>query len=83
MLNKKIKLLTFLTPLSDLTEFSNEIFNCFYRSSLFGDSQNLLTKVKRKEIFKTPHISKKIKYIDYSIIAEAFQITKLRDQWLI
>lgn len=67
----------------DLAEFSDEIFECFCQSSSFGDSQNLPTKAQKKEILKATYESKKIKYMDDSIIVEASQITTLRDQWLI
>lgn len=82
-LDEKAKLLTFLTLWPDLAEFCDEIFKCFYQSSSFDDSQNLLTKIKKKEIFKAACESKKVKYIDDPIVAETSQITALRDQQII
>lgn len=63
-------MLHFLTPWPNLAEFLDKILNCFCQLSSFGDSQNLSTKVKKKEILKAACTSKKVKYINNPIIAK-------------
>lgn len=72
----EVEVQAFLEPWYGVGMFGKEILDCIHTS-------NQQTKGQRKEALKAARASKKIKYMDDPIIAEAARVNSLRDNWLI
>ena len=74
--DEKGRLSDFLCQWPDLAEFVDEIFAFLQQSSSHGKDSPI--KARRKAILKAARASKKAKFIDDPIVAEAAQITALK-----
>lgn len=76
-------LIEYIQSWPDLIEYIDKIFACICWSSSHGDSSMTPSKAQRREVLKAACASKKIKFMNNPIIAEAARIITMRDQWLI
>lgn len=80
-------MVNFLKPWCSVANHIDDIFICLQKNSPLlpglDTSLDLLSKVEKKGTLKAPRISKKLKYIDNSKVAEEAHLTTLRDKWLI
>lgn len=79
------KLREFLQPWEGVDEYLEELFTLIKRSSpQISSSTNFgPSRAERKETLKAARTSKKLKYMDDLVVAEAAKMTALRDSWLV
>lgn len=71
-------LIQFLKPWYGMKKYYFEILACL--QSTISTNNNVTSKLEYKATLKAARVSKKIKYMDDPVIAEAVKITALKDQ---
>lgn len=74
----------FLKPWHGADRRLDEIFACLQQFSPSKESSvSLPSRAERKMVLEAARLSKKLKYMDDPTVAEAAELTALRDNWLI
>lgn len=74
-------LIQFLSPWYGMEKHHLGILACL--QSTLPSNTGAASKLERKAALKAARASKKIKYMDDPVVAEAAKITAMRDQWLV
>lgn len=74
-------LIQFLSPWYGMEKHHLDILACL--QSILPSNTNATFKLEQKTALKVAQASKKMKYIDDPVVAEAAKITAMRDQWLV